>query len=104
MELASFVISALTLIGAVLALRIIQVRLKRRGIELGIHSIDLQSSGIDVEVHDTPNRELVATDARGFPTPAYFVANVEGVQGRDSGKRRCGNCEAIKADLLAYAG
>lgn len=81
---ASTLLSAI----ALLALWEAQVSLESSRVELRVDSVDLNGLGIDVEVDDAVDLELVASNARGPPSPADLVAGVEHAQRLDDGERR----------------
>lgn len=80
---------ASTLLGAIalLALREAQVSLESSRVELRVDRVDLDGLGIDVEVDDAVDLELVASDAGGPPPPADLVTGVKHAQRLDDGER-----------------
>lgn len=80
---------ASSLLGAIalLALWEAQVSLESSRVELRVDRINLDGLGIDVEVDDAVDLELVASNASGPPPPADLVAGVEHAQRLDDGER-----------------
>lgn len=93
---------ASTLLGAIalLALWEAQVSLESSRVELRVDRVDLDGLGVNVEVDDAVDLELVASNASGSPSPADLVAGVEHAQRLDDGKRRCLSL-AVNIGLLA---
>lgn len=80
---------ASTLLGAItlLALWEAQVSLESSRVELRVDRVDLDGLGVNVEVDDAVDLELVASDAGGSPPPADLIAGVEHAQRLDDGER-----------------
>lgn len=67
-----------------LALRIPQIDLERRGVEFRVHRVNLKSCDIDVHVDNTLDCNRVVSGDGRVPSPRDLVASVEDSQ--------CGNC------------